>query len=363
MGNAVVRHDDGRVLMGGSTTSYSFPITDGGLRDYFPVSPGGFVVEFKPSPFHIATTSLLPALDYFGASYTAQLDATGGTPPYSWGVVGFRLPEELSMSPSGTITGSWQTVMDSTGALINEHGGYQFTVKATDAIGLVAYKSFFIPMETASRLTCSNGLCTEHAELHQDVGFPVPIPVRSVPPYTVDVTGSLPPDVTLQQNGYFMGHARPEGQYQFQITATDARGKSATMAWELVVTDPTAAPAPTPTPTPLPTPGPSSGGSSGGGSIGLLVLAGIATFLCARVRQWRRYPAPPRLVSPAGKLQRPRQLSAGAYRHSDRRSAAGPTRNRPVPAPDCRHGSGRCQGDLTAPAPASSAPRSSSARR
>ncbi|MCC6631031.1 MAG: putative Ig domain-containing protein [Gammaproteobacteria bacterium] len=288
MGNAIVRHADGRVLTAGSTTSRSFPITDGGLRAYFPASPGGFVTEFKESPFYITSTSVLPVLDYEGASYMAQLSATGGTQPYTWSVVGFRLPEGLTLSSTGTISGRWQTVMDGNGAVTNESGAYQFTIKATDANGLVAYKSFFIPPTTASRQTCTSGRCQQRATLHEYMIFPLPIPARSVPPYSVSVTGNVPSSMFQIQNGNLEGYARPAGEYAFQVGVTDSFGKSATIDWTLSVTDPNAVPPSPPTPAPTPTPNPTGGGSSGGGAFEFLVLTGLGALLLHQAKRRRR---------------------------------------------------------------------------
>src|SRR5689334_4342766 len=53
------------------------------------------------------TTTQLPAAQV-NLPYNATLNATGGTPPYTWSIVAGAgaLPPGLSLSPSGTISGT-----------------------------------------------------------------------------------------------------------------------------------------------------------------------------------------------------------------------------------------------------------------
>jgi len=51
------------------------------------------------------TTANLPDASV-GKPYRAKLAAEGGTPPYTWSLLGGRLPEGLSVTPNGTIAGT-----------------------------------------------------------------------------------------------------------------------------------------------------------------------------------------------------------------------------------------------------------------
>ena len=57
-----------------------------------------------PPPLTIATTSLPAATR--GVPYTAQLQAAGGFPPYTWAVTDGALPAGLSLAADGTISGT-----------------------------------------------------------------------------------------------------------------------------------------------------------------------------------------------------------------------------------------------------------------
>jgi acid phosphatase len=73
-------------------------------------------------------------------SYSASLQATGGTPPYAWSVFSGQLPNGLSLSPSnGAITGTPTLA-----------GAFTFTVQVKDNSGGAASAGFRISIATTS---------------------------------------------------------------------------------------------------------------------------------------------------------------------------------------------------------------------
>lgn len=70
----------------------------------------------------ITTTSLPNGTN--GVSYSQQLTAVSGQPPYTWTNLTGSLPANLSLSPSGLLSGTVQTT-----------GMFNFTVQATDVMG------------------------------------------------------------------------------------------------------------------------------------------------------------------------------------------------------------------------------------
>ena len=85
----------------------------------------GTCPQFPPSSQLQITTASLPN-GLVGQSYSATLNAQGGTPPYTWAMTGNALPSGLSLAPSaGAITGSPTAVQ----------GPFDVTANATDSRG------------------------------------------------------------------------------------------------------------------------------------------------------------------------------------------------------------------------------------
>ncbi|MEX2612245.1 MAG: Ig domain-containing protein, partial [Gaiellaceae bacterium] len=66
------------------------------------------------------------------------LAATGGVPPYTWSRVSGKLPNGLSLSSSGTISGT-----------PTKRGTYTFKVRVRDSVGTQVSKSFSIQINRA----------------------------------------------------------------------------------------------------------------------------------------------------------------------------------------------------------------------
>ena len=74
-----------------------------------------------PSTAPLTITTLTLAPGKLGQPYTAQFEATGGTPPYHWAVTAGTLPPGLALSDDGSVTGTLLAL-----------GDYPFTVTVTD---------------------------------------------------------------------------------------------------------------------------------------------------------------------------------------------------------------------------------------
>ncbi len=83
---------------------------------------GDPTVELAQPGLAVVSSSPLP-LAFVGESYSTSLSAVGGTRPYSWAVIDGALPDGLSLSSNGVISGTPNAV-----------GTPSFTVQATDAL-------------------------------------------------------------------------------------------------------------------------------------------------------------------------------------------------------------------------------------
>jgi hypothetical protein len=249
--NAITRLPNGTLYVAGSTGTESFPTTDGGLQAGMHGLADAFLTELKPRSLYINSPSLLPQAIVADASYSHQLTATGGTPPYSWEKVGFRMPDGITLSSTGLLSGTAASSQ-------TESDGYQFTVKVTDAAGNTAYKSLMMNLIWPGNPSCSNATCKMRLAVGQSAIYRPPYLYRGVPPFTLTSSGTLPTGMSIDQEGQISGTPTSAGQFIFSLTMHDLLGKSATLTWDITVGDPNA-------PTP-PTPPPSGGGSTGGGS-------------------------------------------------------------------------------------------------
>src|SRR6266550_1775480 len=124
----------GTTILGATSSSYTTPPTtssDNGsqftvvvsnIAGSVPSNAATLTVN-SAQPLQITTTSLPSG--QVQTSYSASLQATGGTPPYTWSVIAGQLPNGLSLSSSnGTISGTPTLAGTST-----------FTVQANDNAG------------------------------------------------------------------------------------------------------------------------------------------------------------------------------------------------------------------------------------
>lgn len=90
-----------------------------------PASRALAFVSLTGAQLAIVSSSLPPA--QAGTSYSASLQSTGGTAPYSWSIASGSLPAGLTLSPNGMLTGT-----------TSQSGSFSFSAKVTDAVSQTA---------------------------------------------------------------------------------------------------------------------------------------------------------------------------------------------------------------------------------
>ena len=195
--------------------SYSFTVT---VTDATATANGGPYTASRGYMLTVAAATVafgqasLPA-GVSGATYSETLSATGGTAPYAYAVTAGALPAGVTLSSSGTLSGT-----------PTQSGSFVFSVTATDSsTGSGPYsatRSYTLSI-AAPTLTLAPAALT-----NATVGSAYSASLTAsggTAPYSYAVTvGTLPTGVTLGTNGTLRGTPTAGGSYSFTVTVTDA---------------------------------------------------------------------------------------------------------------------------------------------
>jgi large repetitive protein len=200
-----------------------------------PTSPGNFSVSLAIRDSSNATASRTLPLSILGittgslpggtvnAAYSANLAATGGSAPYAWSVASGSLPTGLTLSTTGTISGT-PTVAQT----------FNFMIRVTDSIGLPSSKAFSIviaapPLSITSTSPLPRG--TTLVPYSQTLAA-----TGGTPPYTWSVaSGTLPAGLTLSPAGVLSGSPSDAGTANFVIQVADSASVKTTKPFSLTI--------------------------------------------------------------------------------------------------------------------------------
>jgi len=187
---------------------------DGSLSSSFPFS-------ITAAPPTITTETLTDAVAT--VPYSSVLVATGGSPPYSWLVVGGFLPPGLFLNPSGILSGTPTTA-----------GTFIFTVRVSDTL------------QSASQLKTLQ-LTVSPPPFSISTTSPLPVATvgaayslmllaaNGVPPYRWSLNLPVPGLTLNETTGVLSGTPTTHGNFTFIAQVGDSTGKSATKSLLLVV--------------------------------------------------------------------------------------------------------------------------------
>ncbi|GAB2511943.1 putative Ig domain-containing protein [Lysobacter humi (ex Lee et al. 2017)] len=190
-----------------------------------------------------ASITLAPATLANGrvaTAYTQAITASGGVAPYTYAVTAGALPNGVTLSSTGTLSGTPTAA-----------GTFNATITATDANGQGGSRAYSLQIAAPTlALVPAAGALTAAYNSPYAQAFTAS---GGTGPYTYAASGSLPPGVTLSGNT-LTGTPTAPGSYAFTITATDtgSTGAGAPFAIAQNYTLQVAAPTITLTPATLP---------------------------------------------------------------------------------------------------------------
>ena len=170
----------------------------------------------------ISTASSLPG-GVVGASYSQTLAVSGGRPSYTWSVAaGSSLPAGLTLSPAGVLSGT-----PSTG------GSFRFTVRVTDSSSpvQVASKELAIAIDTPVSITTGGSLPVGTIGVTYSQTLTA---AGGVAPYAWSMaSGSLPPSLSLSNDGVISGVPSASGTFSFTVRVRDTDFQTATKSLQI----------------------------------------------------------------------------------------------------------------------------------
>ncbi|HTB79825.1 MAG TPA: putative Ig domain-containing protein [Opitutaceae bacterium] len=175
----------------------------------------------------IADTNPLPSSSA-GVAYNETLTATGGTPGYMFSILSGSLPNGLSLSSGGVISGT--TNVSGTTA--------DFTVQVTDSKGKSSSTALAITCLSAGTpvITTISPLPIGSTALAYNLPFAA---AGGTPPYTYSPgTGTFPPGLTLSTGGILSGTPSATGTYTFDVKLTDNVGSNSDAPFTMTVGSP-----------------------------------------------------------------------------------------------------------------------------
>jgi large repetitive protein len=182
---------------------------------------GGGASTFNPPPpppvaLAITTTILPKAVT--GTAYSTKLQATGGTPPYTWALALFPGQTAASVLPAGLAFASDGTISGTAAPGCYISWAPQITVQ--DSAGQIAGVGLELdcvaPLTFSSNLLPDGNIAIPYSALFSIQG--------GYPPIQFALTsGSLPPGVTLDKTQALQGTPSAPGKYTFTIQASDTK--------------------------------------------------------------------------------------------------------------------------------------------
>ncbi|HSO75908.1 MAG TPA: putative Ig domain-containing protein, partial [Blastocatellia bacterium] len=159
-------------------------------------------------------------------AYNQSFGATGGTSPYTFSLSAGSLPNGLTLSPAGGLSGT-----------PTQAGNFNITIMATDANLCVGTRAYTLTINCQPITLAPAGLPTGTVGGNYSQTITAS---GGTPPHTFSVTsGSLPAGLSLSSSGVLSGIPTTPGTSNFTVTPTDASNCAGSQGYSLTIDSPT----------------------------------------------------------------------------------------------------------------------------
>jgi uncharacterized protein (TIGR03790 family) len=186
-----------------------------------------YSLSIYPAGFALTTVSPLPA-GTEGAQYSQTITTTGGTSPYTWSISQGSLPAGLTLNSGLGVVSGTPTV----------YGTFFFEAQVADSESnpVTLSRVYVLTINPAALMitsaSVSNGMFgTPYLYVLTALG--------GAPPYSWTVSaGTLPPGLSLSNQGILSGTPSALGQSNFTVQGTDSANATAPQTFALTVNTP-----------------------------------------------------------------------------------------------------------------------------
>jgi hypothetical protein len=191
---------------------------------------GTATLTMTVNPAALQITTVPPLFNgIVGSAYGTSFAATGGVPPYTWGVSSGNVPTGLRLDPvAGSLQGTPQSI-----------GTFAFTIKVADKAGIAVTQNYSIVI-TAPALTIT--VVSTIPDGAVGVNYSQKLPVAAsggTAPYSWSLVSGAIPGLNFDPSGLALsGTPTTAGTYNPVLQVSDAAGLTATRSLTIVIAPP-----------------------------------------------------------------------------------------------------------------------------